>query len=170
MASAGSRTLARRSTTRSSMSRGLDARPKLTSGSARIARTVMRGSRLLNGSWKTICISLRSGRSADDESVSIRRPRNRTSPAVGSISRSTSRPRVDFPHPLSPTIDRVSPAPSTKSTPSTAATWPRALPRKVRRTGKCFFRPRTSRSGASIMPRPCPRGDRQTPGHSTRSR
>jgi hypothetical protein len=45
-------------------------------------------------------------------------------PAVGSISRDTSRAVVDLPQPLSPTRPRVSPLRTWKSMPSTAfSTW-----------------------------------------------
>ncbi len=55
-------------------------------------------------------------------------PSKRTRPAVGSISRSTSRPSVDLPQPDSPTTPSVSPGRSVRSTPSTARTAPLARP------------------------------------------
>ena len=52
----------------------------------------------------------RSGRSSRSLSAVISRPSKRIRPAVGSISRSTSRPSVDLPQPDSPTSASVSPA------------------------------------------------------------
>jgi hypothetical protein len=49
-------------------------------------------------------------------------PSKRTLPALGSISRSTSRAVVDLPQPLSPTSASVSPRFTVKETPSTART------------------------------------------------
>src|SRR5919204_6937801 len=45
-------------------------------------------------------------------------------PAVGSRSRMMARPSVDLPQPDSPTRPTVSPALISRSTPSTACTWP----------------------------------------------
>ena len=56
------------------------------------------------------------------------------------------RPRVDFPHPLSPTRPTVSPRRISKLTPSTALTWPLILCRIPSRIGKCFVRSRTVRT------------------------
>ena len=58
------------------------------------------------------------------EKASRSSPFNVTSPAVGSISRVTSRAVVDLPQPLSPTRPSVSPRWMWKSMPSTAfSTW-----------------------------------------------
>src|SRR6476661_4747056 len=76
-------------------------------------------------------------------------PPMRIEPAVGSISRSTVRPTVDLPHPDSPTSPSVSPLRIVKLTPSTAYTAPPARCRKPLRTGKCFFKSRTSRTASA---------------------
>ena len=75
--------------------------------------------------------------------------RRRTRPAVGSISRSTSRPeRATCRSP----IRRPRPASrrraSVRSTPSTARTAPLTRPSSPRRTGKCLTRPCSCSSGA----------------------
>src|SRR5208282_1414485 len=53
---------------------------------------------------------------------------------------------VVFPHPLSPTSDRVSPRLRKKVTSSTAFTWPTVFWRSPFRMGKYFLSPLTSRS------------------------
>src|SRR3989454_1497881 len=68
----------------------------------------------------------------------------RTSPSVGSMSRSRSRPNVVLPQPDSPTSATVSPRRITRSTPSTARTVAISRWRSPPFTGKCFFRPRAA--------------------------
>src|SRR3989441_2636000 len=68
----------------------------------------------------------------------------RTSPSVGSISRSRSRPNVVLPQPDSPTSATVSPRRITRSTPSTARTVAISRWRSPPFTEKCFFRPRAA--------------------------
>ena len=92
------------------------------SGSAMIEPTRLRGFSDAYGSWKTICISRRSGRSSRALSRAIDRPSKRTSPEVGSSSRTIVRPSVDLPQPDSPTSPSVSPSRTEKVTPSTAWT------------------------------------------------
>ena len=53
------------------------------------------------------------------------------------------RPRVDLPQPDSPTRPTVSPRRTSRSTPSTAWSWPVVRLRKPCLTGKYFLRPRT---------------------------
>ena len=62
-------------------------------------------------------------------------PSNRTTPALGSISRNASRAVVLFPHPLSPTNAKVSPGITWNDTPSTARTAPLARDSNPARTG-----------------------------------
>src|SRR5215813_7685776 len=64
---------------------------------------------------------------------------------------------VVLPHPDSPMSPSVSPAPMARSTPSTAFTHVAGPPRSRRRTGKCFFSARTSRTGEDIVQEPAPR-------------
>src|SRR5262245_7826965 len=74
------------------------------------------------------------------------------SPAVGVMSFMIIRPVVVLPQPDSPTSPTVSPRPISKLIPSTART-ARAGPRPKRpwRTGKCFTRLLTSRSGGGVL-------------------
>src|SRR5438309_6251884 len=74
-------------------------------------------------------------------------PLKRTSPAVGCTSRKIDRPRVDLPHPDSPTRPSVSPCLMSRSTPSTARIWPTTRLITPERTGNQVRRPRTSTSG-----------------------
>src|SRR3990167_8005212 len=70
-----------------------------------------------------------------------------TSPSVGSIRRRIKRPVVDLPQPDSPTIPKVSPSRTKRSSPSTALTAPTCLEKRMPRLiGKCFLRPLTSNS------------------------
>ena len=97
-------------------------RPAICSGSATIARAVMRGSSDEYGSWNTICTRRRIARKRaprqvrDVVAVDADRPRD------GSSSRTTRRATVDLPLPDSPTSPRVSPAASENDTSSTACT------------------------------------------------
>ena len=86
----------------------------MTSGSATISLTVMRGFRDENGSWKMICISRRRAIISSFDSVvrSTMPPpvrRNSTCPSVASIARRMSLPVVVLPQPDSPTRPSVSP-------------------------------------------------------------
>ncbi len=63
---------------------------------------------------------------------------------MASMRRSTARPVVDLPQPLSPTRPRVSPFSTEKLTPSTAYTVPVWRLRTPDLIGKCFLRSRTS--------------------------
>jgi hypothetical protein len=82
--------------------------------------TGIRGFSDPNGSWKMICILRRSGRSSSWLIFVMSRPANVIVPSVGSIRRRTDRPSVVLPQPDSPTRLNVSPALTSKSTPSTA--------------------------------------------------
>ena len=75
-----------------------------------IRPTLCRGLSEANGSWKTICIRRRSGRSCASDSVrDVGRRRRVIRPAVGSYRRRIARPTVDLPQPDSPTSPSVSP-------------------------------------------------------------
>ena len=67
---------------------------------------------------------------------------------LGSMNPEIIRRMVVFPQPDSPTSPRVSPARTSKSTPSTARTWPTTRCNAPARTGNVLARPRTSSSGA----------------------
>ena len=72
--------------------------------------TVWRGLSDEYGSWKTICISRRSGRiCARAQTRDVAARRSGSCPAVGSSSLSISRAVVDLPQPDSPTMPSVSP-------------------------------------------------------------
>ena len=155
-------------TTRSSMARGPSASLWITRPSPTMAATVMRGFRLANGSWKMICMSRARPRSSCGPIAPTSRPSNSTSPAVGSISRSTQRPVVLLPQPDSPTTPSVSPAASSKLTPSTACTWSTTRRSTPPRIGKCFFRSLTCSSGGCSCSRSRMQATRW-PGATSRS-
>ena len=96
---------------------------------------VMRGLSEANGSWNTICIERRSGRSSALLRWVMSCPSIRIAPEVGSTSRSTLRATVDLPQPDSPTSPSVSPTPTEKLTPSTACTVPTRRRSTPARTG-----------------------------------
>ena len=122
----------------------------------------MRGSSDPTESWKTICMSrARSPSCPSCESASTSTPSNSISPAVGSISRSSVRPSVDLPQPDSPTSPTVSPRKTSRSTPSTACTWPTVRCSIPLRTGKCFLHARAPQQDVrlrlrAVAPRPAP--------------
>ena len=120
-------------------------------GSAMACATVMRGSRLPKGSWKMICISRLRARKAAGERLARSSPAKRTEPLSGSIRRSMTRPSVDLPQPLSPTMASTSPSATESDTPSTACTAPARRP-SASRTGKCFTTSRSSNN--AVMPPP----------------
>ncbi len=126
-------------------------------GSPTIRSTLMRGLSEANGSWNTTCISRRSRASAAGASSPMLRPSNSTSPALGSISRSSSRPSVDLPDPLSPTSASVSPGCTDSDTSSTARTTA-ARPNSPPPPPKCRLSPTASRIGrpnrAGVTPKP----------------
>src|SRR5262245_8906776 len=93
-----------------------------------------------------ICMSRRRCRSSSLLSFSRSTPSNRISPESGSIRRRTARAAVVFPHPDSPTTPSVSPRPTVKLTSSTAFTVAAGAEKTPGRTGKYFFRFRTSSS------------------------
>src|SRR5262245_32384874 len=91
------------------------------------------------------------------------RPSNSMAPPVGSSAARMSLEVVVLPQPDSPTRPRVSPLLIVKLMPSTALTYPRALPNRPPPTGKCFLRSRTSSSGSptasSLGREPAARGE-----------
>ena len=121
----------------------------IVSASPTMAPAVIRGFSDEYGSWKMICMCRRSSLSSSVESPRISRPRNTIPPPVGSIRRRIERPAVVFPQPLSPTRPSVSLRPSVNEMPSTAFTCATTLRSRPLRTGKCFLRSETFRSGSS---------------------
>ena len=105
----------------------------------------MRGFSDAYGSWKMICMSRRSFCISPPPAFITSMPSKVTEPDVASMRRSTARPVVDLPQPLSPTRPRVSPFSTAKLTPSTAYTVPVWRLRTPDLIGKCFLRSRTSR-------------------------
>ena len=77
-------------------------------------------------------------------------PSKITSPAVGSSRRTSIRPRVDFPQPLSPTSPNVSPARMVRSTPSTAFTLRTLFRNNPPGSGKCRRKPVATSNGLSL--------------------
>src|SRR3989442_3806069 len=98
-----------------------------------------------------ICIWRRSGRIARYGSFVISCPSNFTLPSVGSIKRSTLRPVVVFPQPLSPTRPSTSPSFTENDTPSTARTYPTVRDITPFLIGKYFFKFSTSSNGVGII-------------------
>src|SRR5260370_1222354 len=99
------------------------------------ARAARAGAGEANGSWNTICIARRCGRSSDLLRWVMSVPSIRMLPPVGSTKRSTLRATVDLPQPDSPTSPSVSPTPTEKLMPSTACTVPAARRSTPDRTG-----------------------------------
>ena len=111
----------------------LSATPCTSSGSAIEKPTVRRGSSEANGSWKTIWMSRRSGRTSDGGRRAMSRAvRTRCCRPSTSTRRSSERPVVDLPQPDSPTSASVSPAARSKLTFSTAWTRRRHAAEEVR--------------------------------------
>jgi hypothetical protein len=90
------------------------------SGSATACPTVILGLSEPSGFWNTICSFGRRLRIAPLLSDVSAVSRNLIVPAVGSSSRSATRPRVDLPQPDSPTRPSVVPRLTSSETPSTA--------------------------------------------------
>src|SRR5256884_7979976 len=120
-------------------------------GSPTMSPTVCRGSSDAYGSWKIIAISRRKPRRCSPRMCVMSSPLNVTLPSVGSSSPITVRPRGDLPHPASPTRPTVSPALISRSTPSTAWTWPTVRWRIPDATGNHIFRSLTETSGSLVV-------------------
>ncbi len=141
--------------------------PCTSSGSEMIRATVWRGLREECGSWKTIWMLLRSGRMAPWDSRLMSLPSKVTRPEVGSSSRTSIRPVVDFPQPDSPTRPSVCPAARSKETPSTARTGAPRRPVTDRLPGKVIVRSCTDSSAVAVSvigppPRRCGPGSRRS--------
>ncbi len=95
----------------------------------------MRGFSEEYGSWKTIARFRRRPKSFPLSAAIRSSPWKSTDPAVGSSSRMSVRPSVDFPQPLSPTSPIVSPSSRLKETSSTARTSPRLRENSPPRSG-----------------------------------
>src|SRR5262245_46390203 len=126
----------------------------ISSGSAMMAPTRMRGLSALKASWNTTCTARRYAIRSAPCRLAMSRPSKRIIPAVGVSCRRISLEVVVFPHPDSPMSPSVSPAWIAKSMSSTALTTVAGPPKSRCRTGKCFFRPRTSRTGEDIVQEP----------------
>ena len=85
-----------------------------------ILPTLQRGFKLAYGSWKIIWILLCNSLASLPLTVAISRPLISTLPKVGLWRPTSILAVVDFPQPLSPTKERVSPLRISKETPSTA--------------------------------------------------
>ncbi|EUD15266.1 putative lipoprotein, partial [Vibrio parahaemolyticus EKP-026] len=82
----------------------------VSSGSAMMSPTVIRGLREAKGSWKIIWISLRVSRRCKSFILVRSWPNQTTSPSVASTSPMMARAKVDLPQPDSPTTPSVSPS------------------------------------------------------------
>src|SRR5262245_28666108 len=122
----------------------------ISRGSATMSCTRMRGLSELNGSWNTTWTALRYSMSSGPRRPAMSRPSKAIDPAVGVSCSRISLEVVVFPHPDSPMSPSVSPAWMAKSIPSTAFTQAAPRPSRPGRAGKCFFSPRTSRTGSAM--------------------
>ena len=96
--------------------------PCTPSPSPTICAIDIRGDSAPNGSWKTTCISRRSGRSPRAESPWQSLPGEANRGPAHACSRSRASPSVVLPEPLSPTTPTVCPSRTVTLTPSTALT------------------------------------------------
>src|SRR5690348_7858571 len=78
-------------------------------------------------------------------------PLNMILPSVGAMSLIAVRPSVDLPQPDSPTSPRVSPVLISRSTPSTACTYPTVRCRTPEATGNQTFRSVIETSGSAAV-------------------
>src|SRR5437870_4329868 len=129
----------------------------ISRGSPMMSCTRIRGLSELNGSWNTTCTARRYVINSRPSRPAMSRPANAIAPAVGVSCSRISLEVVVLPHPDSPMRPSVSPASMAKSTPSTAFTHAPPRPSSPCRAGKCFFSPRTSRTGDDIFQEPAPR-------------
>jgi len=116
-----------------------------------MSSTRMRGLSELKGSWNTTCTARRYAMSSVPSRPAMSRPSKAIDPAVGVSCSKINLEVVVFPHPDSPMRPSVSPGWIAKSTPSTAFTHVLPRPSSPCRTGKCFFSPRTSRTGSATV-------------------
>ncbi len=112
-----------------------------------IAAMRMRGFRDPAGSWKMICISLRSVLRAAPEAEKTSTPSKVTVPAVAGMSRRIVLPTVVLPQPDSPTSPSVSPLLMWNEMSLTALTCPAVSWRSPDLTGNQVRSSLTSRSG-----------------------
>ena len=96
--------------------------PRTRMGSVTIWPMVMRGEREEYGSWKTIWMRRRSGRSSSSFMWEMSVPPKRMRPEVGSSRRTMRFARVDLPQPDSPTMPMDSPFSMERDTPFKACT------------------------------------------------
>ena len=108
---------------------------QMWSGSATMSRTLRRGFSDEIGSWKIICIEVRSLRMPSPFRPLSSVPSKRTDPEVGAGSWMSALPVVDLPQPDSPTRPSVSPGSTSKLMPDTAWTFS-----PVRPTGNSITR------------------------------
>ena len=113
----------------------------------------MRGLSDAYGSWKTICISLRTSRICRRAKPVMSRPLKMILPAVGSVSLISVRESVVLPQPDSPTSPSVSPAWIERSTPSTAWICPTVRLKIPARIGKYLTRFSTRRISSPLSAR-----------------
>src|SRR2546426_6130509 len=116
-----------------------------------MSSTRMRGLSELKGSWTTTCTARRYAINSAPWRPEMSRPSKAIDPAVGVSCSRINLEVVVFPHPDSPMRPSVSPGWIAKSPPSTALTHALPRPSSPVRTGKCFFRPRTSRTGSATV-------------------
>src|SRR5580765_6245275 len=142
----------------------------MRNGSPTMSPHVIRGLSDEYGSWKTMCISRRSGRSSRREMCVMSLPLRRIVPAVGSSRRTMQAPTVDLPLPDSPTSPSISPGAIVSETPSTAWTSP-PRPSRCVPAVKCLTRFSASSVGVwSVMRTGMEAGDEVVPLHLAQRR
>jgi len=104
-----------------------------------ISLTLIRGDKLLKGSWKTTCISRRKGTICLGSKPSMFWLRYTIGP-LEETSLNNAMPSVDLPEPDSPTTPSVSPSRIDRVTPSTALTAPTCRLSTPARMGKWTLR------------------------------
>ncbi len=102
--------------------------------SERVSATVRRGFSEAKGSWNTICARRRKPSRAPSLRASTSSPAKRTRPPEAGVRRSSARPSVLLPQPLSPTRPNVPPFGMAKLTPLTARVT--AAGRRARRSAR----------------------------------
>src|SRR5712692_2837970 len=96
-------------------------------------------------------MSLRWARRRSPRRCVMSSPLKTTLPLVGSSRRITARPNVDLPQPDSPTRPTVSPVLISRSTPSTACTWPTTRCITPEETENQTLSSLTSTSGSAVV-------------------
>ncbi len=137
----------------------------------RFCPAVIRGSSDPYGSWNTPSASSGAARAARRvRAVLTSWPSKRMRPSLGSISRSTSRPSVLLPLPVSPTRPSVSPRASVKGHVVHRRTLGTRRPEQRAPAAEALAQPATSRSALMPPPRARPAGGTRRDGRPRAAR